>query len=136
MRVWVELRGVPIGIADLAGDRRMVGIFEPLPAYWPGRVVFREGGNALWDLLTKSRQSPRGRRWRARLVLRMQRRAAELALRTPSGIAMTAVRVFLFDSARVAGPPILVVHFDEAWAGVVAEVTPPGRDGAGTRPAA
>ena len=136
MRFWIELRGIPIGTADLGAGLRAVGVFEPLPAYWPQRVVFWEGGNALWDLLTKERQSARGRRWRARLVLRMEQRAEGLSLRTPSGIPVTAVRTFLFDSGRVAGPPIVIVHFEEAWAGVLAERRPADQSGASSRPAA
>lgn len=137
MRFWIELTGVPIGTAEIEPRDRAVGVFEPLPAYMPGRVVFREGGNALWDLLTRPRQSARGRRWRARLVERMHRRARALTLRTTSGISVATVRVFLFDSARLAGPPIVVVHFDDALAGAVADVTPlPGRSADSTRPAA
>ena len=115
MRVGIELRGVPIGAADLGDGLRVVGVFEPQPNYGPLRVVSWEGGNALWDLLTRARQSTRGRRWRARPVLRMEQRAEGLSLRTPSGIPVTAVRIFLFDSGRLAGPPIVIVHFEEAW---------------------
>src|SRR5690242_14308865 len=103
MRFWIELAGVPIGITELEPSNRAVGEFEFLPAYMPGRVIFREGGNALWDLLTRPLQSTRGRRWRARLVARMRQRAEALALRTASGIGVATARVFIFDSARFAG---------------------------------
>lgn len=128
MRFWIELRGVPIGITELPDSLRAVGTFQPLPAYDASRGTFREGANALWDLLTRPRQSPRGRRWRAGLIRRMQQRAEALSLRTPSGISVTTARVFLFDSTRLAGPPIVIVHFDEGLAGVAEEVTPPRRE--------
>ena len=137
MRFWIELSGVPIGITELEPSDRAVAEFEALPAYMPGRVIFREGGNALWDLLSRPRQSPRGRRWRARLVARMQLRAQALTLRTASGIGVAAARVTIFDSARFAGPPIVVVHFGEACAGMPALVTESPRDrGNRARPAA
>jgi hypothetical protein len=137
MRFWIELAGVPIGITELDPHDRAVGEFESLPAYVPGRVIFREGGNALWDLLSRPRQSARGRRWRARLVARMQLRTQALTLRTASGIGVATARVFLFDSARFAGPPVVVVHFGEPFAGMVACVAPPPRErGDSARPAA
>ena len=136
MRFWLELAGIPIGTTEVTVQERAVGVFEPFPGYAPSRVVFREGGNALWDLITRSRQTTRGRRWRARLVARMLRRAEGLGVRTASGLPIHAVRVFLFDSTRMDGPPVVVIHFGEALAGVLAEVSPPGRAGGGSRPAA
>jgi hypothetical protein len=136
VRFWLELAGIPIGTIELSVQERAIGVFEPSLGYAPSRVVFREGGNALWDLLARPRQTTRGRRWRARLVARMVQRAERLGVRTASGIPIHAVRVFLFDSARVDGPPIVVVHFGEALAGVLAAVSPPGQAGGGSRPAA
>ena len=131
MRFYLELAGIPIGTTEIAVDDRVVGVFEAFPAYAPSRVVFREGGNALWDLLARPGQTARGRRWRARLVARMLQRAEGLGLRTPSGLAIHAARVFLFDSSRVDGPPILVVHFGEERPGVAAAVGVPGPAGGG-----
>ena len=136
MRFWLELAGIPIGTTELTVQERAVGVFEPFPAYATSRVVFREGGNAFWDLFTRPRQTARGRRWRARLVARMLQRAEGLGVRAASGLPIHAVRLFLFDTTRVGGPPIVVIHFGEALAGVVAEVSPPGQAGGGSRPAA
>ena len=136
MRFLIELAGIPIGTTDVAMQERAVGTFEPVLAYAANRVVFREGGNALWDLLTRPRQTAPGRRWRARLVARMLRRAEGLGVRTAAGIPIYGVRVFLFDSVRVDGPPIVVIHFGEALAGVLAEARPAGQTGVGPRPAA
>jgi hypothetical protein len=120
MRFSVELAGVPIGATDLEPRDRAIGVFEPSAGYHACRLVFAEGGNALWSLLARPRQSPRGRRWRLRLVERMRRRAQALAIRTPSGMAVSGARVFLFDCARLGRPPIVIVHFDEAPAGSLA----------------
>jgi hypothetical protein len=136
VRFWLELAGIPIGTSELTVQERAVGVFEPFPAYASSRVVFREGGNALWDLFTRPKQTARGRRWRARLVARMLQRAEGLGVRTAAGLPIHAVRVFLFDSARMGGPPIVVIHFGEALAGVVAGVSSPGQAGGASRPAA
>jgi len=136
VRFWLELAGIPIGTSELTVQERAVGVFEPFPAYASSRVVFREGGNALWDLFTRPKQTARGRRWRAQLVARMLQRAEGLGIRTAAGLPVHAVRVFLFDSVRVDGPPIVVVHFGEALAGVTAQVRPAGEGGAGPRPVA
>jgi hypothetical protein len=130
VRFWLELAGIPIGTTELAVKERAIGVFEPFAAYSVSRVVFREGGNALWDLFTRPRQTARGRRWRANVVARMLQRAEGLGVRTATGLPIHAVPVFLFDSTRVDGPPVVVIHFGEAPAGVVAEVSPPGRAGA------
>jgi hypothetical protein len=136
VRFDVELVGVPIGIAELEVASRAVGIFAPSASYFPEQGIFRDGGNALWDLFNRPGQSARGRRWRAQRVKTMQRRAQSLALRTQSGIGLATVRLFLFDSARIPGPPIVIAHFDEAAAAIVAEVVPPAVRTTGTRPAA
>ena len=136
MRFWLELAGIPIGTTDVSVQERSVGVFAPVPAYAPSRVVFWEGGNALWDLLSRPRQTARGRRWRARLVARMLQRAEGLGVRTAAGIPLYGVRVVLFDSVRVDGPPMVVIHFGEAMAGVVAAISPAGQSGASPRPAA
>ena len=137
MRFWIELAGVPIGITELEPRDRAIGEFEPLPGYMQARVIFREGSNALWDLLSRPRQSPRGRRWRSRLAARMQRRAEALTLRTASGAGVATARVVIFDSDRFAGPAIVVIHFDEAMAGSVARVErAPVSHGDSERPAA
>ena len=127
MRFVIELAGVPLGYADLEPRARAVGVFVPGDAYFAVRAVFREGGNAFWDLLNRPRRSARGRRWRARLVARMHRWSRALALRTEAGDGIATVRVFIFDTARLEGPLIVVAHFGEAIAGVPARVVvPPG----------
>ena len=136
MRFVIELAGVPLGHADLEPRARAVGIFAPGDAYVSVRAVFREGGNAFWDLLNRPRQSARGRRWRAGIVARMARWSHGLALRTESGEGVSTVRVFILDTVRVEGPLIVIAHFGEAIAGTPARVVAPRPAAHGERPAA